>query len=360
MRKCPCASGGEAVMSEVTIKDIARLCGVGISTVSRAINDHPDINPATKKQIQETIEQYGYIPNNSARNLKRTESNAVAILVKGITNPLFSSMIRVLDEKLKRFKFDMLVQHINYDEDEVAVALELIKEKRLKGIVFLGLNYYHPEGELEKINVPFVLGTVGSIFEDEDLSRYSHVALDDEKESYKAVEYLIRKGHRDIAIISAEERDSSVGRLRMQGYKRALAAYQIPEKKELICPVSDEIEHYTMTNGYMTTKKLIESGAPFSAVFAFSDTIAAGVYRAVHEAGLRIPEDVSVVGFDGSELGDYLQPKLTSVAQPVSKMADAIINQLYDMIDGRCGNRTQIFEGKLLEKESVRQIEHKS
>ena len=208
--------------------------------------------------------------------------------------------------------------------------------------------------------MPFVLGTVGSIFEDEDLSRYSHVALDDEKESYKAVEYLIRKGHRDIAIISAEERDSSVGRLRMQGYQRALADYQIPEKKELICPVSDEIEHYTMTNGYMTTKKLIESGAPFSAVFAFSDIIAAGVYRAVHEAGLRIPEDVSVVGFDGSELGDYLQPKLTSVAQPVSKMADAIINQLYDMIDGRCGNRTQIFEGKLLEKESVRQIEHKS
>ena len=245
-------------------------------------------------------------------------------------------------------------------EDEVAIALELIKEKRLKGIIFLGLNYCHPEGELEKINVPFVLGTVGSFFEDEDLSRYSHVALDDEKESYKAVEYLIRKGHRDIAIISAEEKDSSVGRLRMQGYQRALADYQIPEKKELICPVSDEIDHYTMTNGYMTTKKLIESGAPFSAVFAFSDIIAAGVYRAVHEAGLRIPEDVSVVGFDGSELGDYLQPKLTSVAQPVSKMADAIINQLYDMIDGRCGNRTQIFEGKLLEKESVRQIEHKS
>ena len=146
MRKCPCASGGEAVMSEVTIKDIARLCGVGVSTVSRAINDHPDINPTTKKQIQETIEQYGYIPNNSARNLKRTESNVVAVLVKGITNPLFSSMIRVLDEKLKRFKFDMLLQHINYNEDEVAVALELIKEKRLKGIIFLGLNYYHPEG----------------------------------------------------------------------------------------------------------------------------------------------------------------------------------------------------------------------
>ena len=347
-------------MDSINIKDIARICGVGVSTVSRAINNHPDINPETKNMIMQAIKEHNYIPNNSARNLKRTDSKAIAVLIKGISNPFFNKMIRVFEEEIQKKKYLFIMQRVDASEDEVDVALELIKEKRLKGIIFLGLNYYHPEGELEKINVPFVLGTVGSIFEDEDLSRYSHVTLDDEKESYKAVEYLIRKGHRDIAIISAEERDSSVGRLRMQGYQRALADYQIPEKKELICPVSDEIEHYTMTNGYMTTKKLIESGAPFSAVFAFSDIIAAGVYRAVHEAGLRIPEDVSVVGFDGSELGDYLQPKLTSVAQPVSKMADAIINQLYDMIDGRCGNRSQIFEGKLLEKESVRQIEHKS
>ena len=343
-------------MSEITIKDIARLCGVGVSTVSRAINNHPDINPATKKQIQEVIEEYGYIPNNSARNLKRTESNTVAILVKGVTNPLFSAMLKTFDEKLKRIKFTMLLQHVGYEEDEVAIALELIKEKRLKGIIFLGLNYYHPEGELQKISVPFVLGTVGSIFEDEDLSHYSHVTLDDEKESYKAVEYLIQKGHRDIAIISAEERDSSVGRLRMQGYEKALADYQIPEREELICRVSDDMEHYSMENGYVTTKKLIESGQPFTAVFASADTMAAGVYRAVHEAGLRIPEDVSVVGFDGIELGDYLQPKLTTMAQPVDEMADAIIDQLYDQIDGRCDRRNQIFEGKLLEKESVRQI----
>ena len=107
-------------MSEITIKDIARLCGVGVSTVSRAINNHPYINPATKKQIQEVIEEYGYIPNNSARNLKRTESNMVAILVKGVTNPLFSAMLKTFDEKLKRFKFTMLLQHVGYEEDEVA------------------------------------------------------------------------------------------------------------------------------------------------------------------------------------------------------------------------------------------------
>lgn len=344
-------------MPEITIKDIARLCGVGISTVSRAINDHPDINPETKRQIQETIEKYGYIPNNSARNLKRTESNAVAVLAKGITNPLFSTMIKIFGEKLKKYKLSMILQHVSYEEDEVAVALELIKEKRLKGIIFLGSNYYHPQGELKKIRVPFVFSTVGAISEDEDSSRYSHVTVDDMKESYKATKYLLERGHRKIAIISAEEKNSSVGKLRMEGYRKALQEYQIDCNPKLICQVSDEMEHYSMENGYVTTKKLIETGEPFTAVYAMSDILAAGVYRALGEAGLKIPQDVSVVGFDGIELGDYLQPKLTTLAQPVEKMAEATFELLYNIIEENGPNKNLLYEGELIEKDSVREIE---
>lgn len=344
-------------MSEITIKDIAKICGVGVSTVSRAINNHPDINPETRKQIQTVIEQYGYIPNNSARNLKRTESNAVAILIKGITNPLFNEMVKIFDEKLKRHKLTMILQHISYEEDEVAIALELIKEKRLKGIIFLGANYYHPEGELQKINVPFVLSTVGAISEDEDSSRYSHVAVDDARESYKATQYLIEMGHENIAIISAEERDSSVGRLRLEGYLKALKDHKIACNSKLICPVSDEADHYSMPNGYITTKKLLASGEKFTAVYATADVMAAGVYRALIEAGLRIPEDVSVMGFDGIELGDYLQPKLTTLEQPVDELATATFELLYDLIDERCTNKNLLFEGKVIEKESVKRID---
>ncbi|MGI6018567.1 MAG: LacI family DNA-binding transcriptional regulator [Marvinbryantia sp.] len=344
-------------MSEITIKDIARLCGVGISTVSRAINDHPDINPETKRQIQEKIEQYGYIPNNSARNLKRTESNAVAVLAKGITNPLFSTMIKIFGEKLKRYKLSMILQHVSYEEDEVAVALELIKEKRLKGIIFLGSNYYHPQGELKKIRIPFVFSTVGAISEDEDSSRYSHVTIDDMKESYKATKYLLERGHRNIAIISAEEKNSSVGKLRMEGYRKALQEYQIPCNPKLICQVSDEMEHYSMENGYVTTKKLIETGEPFTAVYAMSDILAAGVYRALGEAGLKIPQDVSVVGFDGIELGDYLQPKLTTLAQPVEGLAEATFALLYEMMEEQSKNKNLLYEGTLIEKDSVRKME---
>lgn len=344
-------------MEEITIKDIAKICEVSVSTVSRAINNHPDINPKTRKQIQQVIREYGYIPNNSARNLKRTESNTVAILAKGITNQMFNRMIKVFDEKLKQNKMTMTLQQVEFEEDEVAVALELIKEKRLKGIIFLGSNYYHPDGAMEKITVPFVLSTVGAISGDEELQKYSHVTVNDMKESYKATEYLIQKGHRDIAIISAEEKDSSVGRLRMEGYLKAMQKYGIETNPGLICRVSDEMEHYSMEGGYDTTKKLLLSGEKFSAIYATSDIMAVGVYRALFEAGIRIPEDVSVLGFDGIELGDYIQPKLTTLEQPVEKLAIATIELLQNLMDGKCENQTLMFEGNLIEKESVKRLE---
>lgn len=332
---------------------------MGVSTVSRAINNHPDISTETRKQIQQVIAEYGYIPNNSARNLKRTESNAVAILTKGITNPVFNSMIKVFDEKLRRNHMTMILQHVDYEEDEVAVALELIKEKRLKGIIFLGFNYLHPEGEIDKISVPFVLSTVGMIAEDQKLEYYSHVTVDDKKESYKATQYLIDMGHKDIAIILAEEQSSSVGKLRLDGYLQAFKDNGIVPNPKLIGTVYDNMEHYSMENGYRTTRRLLDSGEKFTAVYATSDTFAVGVYRALREAGLRIPEDVSVMGYDGIELGDYLHPKLTTMAQPVEKLAMETFELLHDLIDDQCGNQTLVFECKLDEKESVKNIKER-
>ena len=119
-------------MAEITIKDIAKECGVGISTVSRALKNHPDINPDTRKKIMEVIEKTGFIPNNSARNLKRTDAKCIAVLVKGITNPFFSNMIQIIEEETQRSKYALVLRHVEPHEDEVDVALELEKEKRLR------------------------------------------------------------------------------------------------------------------------------------------------------------------------------------------------------------------------------------
>ncbi|MFV0238468.1 MAG: LacI family DNA-binding transcriptional regulator, partial [Lacrimispora sphenoides] len=148
-------------MGFINIKDIARLCGVGVSTVSRAINNHPDINPETKNMIMQVIKENNYIPNNSARNLKRTDSRAIAVLIKGIGNPFFSKMIRVFEEEIQKKKYSFILQRVDEQEDEVDVALELIKEKKPRGIVFLGGYFSHSKEELEQLTVPYVLSTIG-------------------------------------------------------------------------------------------------------------------------------------------------------------------------------------------------------
>ena len=140
-------------MAEITIKDIAKECGVGVSTVSRALNNHPDINPETRKKILEVIEQTGFIPNNSARNLKRTDAKCIAMLVKGITNPFFSKMIEIIEDEAKRKRYALVLRHVDAQEDELDVALELEKEKRLRGIDFLGGMLRHSQEKLDKLKV---------------------------------------------------------------------------------------------------------------------------------------------------------------------------------------------------------------
>ena len=237
-------------MSEITIKDIAKLCGVGVSTVSRAINNHPDINPETKDAIMEVIRQNNYIPNNSARNLKRTDAKSIAVLVKGITNPFFSNMIKIMEEEIKRKKYTLVLHHVETTEDEVDVALELVKEKRLRGIVFLGGYFNHSEEKLEKLKVPFVLSTIGGAPETVSKSSYSSVSVDDEKESFNVVEYLIKSGHTKVAILSAPSCDESIGKLRLEGYKKAHKKYQLPLNNELICYMDEGHADYSLENGY--------------------------------------------------------------------------------------------------------------
>lgn len=340
-------------MAEITIKDIAKKCGVGISTVSRALNNHPDINPETRKMILQVIEETGFIPNNSARNLKRTDAKCIAVLVKGITNPVFSNMIRIIEEETQRNKYALVLRHVEMQKDEVDVALELEKEKRLRGIVFLGGLFEHSEEKLRKLNVPFIFSTIGvNILDRAGKVEFSNIAVDDRVESEKMTEYLLGLGHRQIALIT-ERSECPIGRLRMEGYRAAFAKRQLPVPEQLICYVQEEIEHYSMENGYLTAKKLLESGEKVTAIYAVADSLAIGVCRAVLEAGKRIPEDISVAGFDGIEMGEYYNPKLTTIKQPAEEIARKTIRLLLDVIAERKEHQQIIFPAELVVREST-------
>lgn len=343
-------------MFEPTIKDIAKICGVGVSTVSRAINNHPDINPETKEKIMNTIKEYGYVPNNSARNLKRVDAKAIAVLVKGISNPFFANMIKVIEKECKKKHYYMELSHIESDEDEVDAALKVVKEKRLRGIIFLGGLFSHSDEKLRKLTVPFVFSTAGSIPENISKKLYSNICVDDRKESARIVDYLIGLGHEKIAMVVAEPNEQSIGKLRLDGYYEALQAHDIAINPNLVYQTTNEVGHFSMENGYRTTKRLIESGEEFTAVYAMADVLAIGAIRALLESGLRVPEDVSVAGYDGIDVSGYISPSLTTIRQPVEDMAKNTVKLLFDIIAGKKEHQHITFDGELLERESTKEI----
>lgn len=341
-------------MFEPTIKDIAKICGVGVSTVSRAINNHPDINPETKEKIMSTIKEYGYVPNNSARNLKRVDAKAIAVLVKGISNPFFTNMIKVIEEECKKKHYAMELTHIESGEDEVDVALKVVKEKRLRGIIFLGGLFSHSDEKLQKLTVPFVFSTAGSIPENISKNQFSNIGVDDRKESARLIDYLIELGHEKIAIIVAEADQESIGQLRLEGYKDAMKAHQLPINERLILQTSDESGHFSLENGYQTAKRLLATGEEFSALYAVSDTLAIGASRALMEAGKSVPKDVSVAGYDGIEMGNYISPSLTTMRQPVEEMAKDTVKLLFDIIAGKKEHQHITYDAELMIRESTK------
>lgn len=338
-------------MKTITIKDIAKKCGVGISTVSRAINNHPDISDETKSKIMEVIKENNFIPNNSARNLKLLDTRTIAVLIKGIDNPFFQKMIKVFEEEIQKRKYVFTLQRVDSNQDEIEVALELIKEKRLKGIVFLGGNFSHKENKLKEITVPFVLSTI-AMTDKVDKSSYSSVSVDDINESSKVVNYLYNNGHKKIAILAGYCWDESISKLRIEGYCKALKDHNIPINDNLIRYTPLDRESHTMENGYKLAKELLESDEEFTAMYAISDSLAIGACKAILDAGKRIPEDYSVVGFDGLDITSYYNPSITTLCQPIEEMAKETTKILFDLINENIPNQHRVFEGELIERQS--------
>ena len=338
----------------ITIKDIARICGCGVSTVSRALNNHPDINEDTRNKIMEVVKEYKFVPNNSARNLKITDSKTIAILIKGIANPFFMKMIKIMEHEIQMQKYSLILQHVEFDQDEVDVAIELEKEKKLKGIIFLGGYFNHTKEKLDAINVPFVISTVNMT--EEYRGYYSSVAVDDVKESYKIVDYLCKLGHKKILLISADPDDESIGKLRREGYEKALKDNDIKIDEKFIFPMIGGEDSYSMKSGYATMNEALKHTRDFSAVYAVSDAVAIGACRALTDAGIKIPEDVSVAGFDGIDNARYYNPTITTIRQPFEDMAKESITLLFKYIEGEknvLDTQQRTFDAELVVGEST-------
>ena len=347
-------------MGTITIKDIAKQCGVGVSTVSRAINNHPDINKQTKNKVLKVIEEYQFTPNGTARDLKRIQSKTIAILVKGMDNPMFNDMVRIIEKKMEKTQYSFYMQHVEETQNEIEIAKQLIVEKKVKGIIFLGGSYVLFKERGQEIKIPFVLSTVGDIAHSSVKNTKivcSSVSVDDEMESHKMINHLCQIGHRRIAMLAATKKDESIGKMRLEGYKRALEENGIAIDDNLIFYMSDDEPTYTMQSGYKLMKQLLLSEEQFTAVFSVSDLVAIGAGKAIFEAGKKIPEDYSVVGFDGLENTFYYHPSITTVKQPIEEMASESAELLFEMIQSKKGIPHKTFAAELVVRESLKAVD---
>jgi len=332
------------------IKDIAKLSQVSVSTVSRVINNHPDVKYETRERILEVIKQTNYIPNNSARILKKNNDKSIGILVKGVYNPFFSEMVKIMSDKIKQANYTMILQY--YDQkskEDVNALITFIKEKKLQGVICLGGDFTDISDDNFK-DVSVVLTSVTNISKTA-FNKFSSIGIEDEKSAYKATEYLIKNGHRTILLIIGSYEDIGAGKLRVDGYRQALNNYGLCYDEELVA-----IGDYSFDKAYNATIDILKNRKDITAIFAISDIMAIGAAKAVINSGYRIGDDISIMGFDGMEMGKYYNPSITTIYQPKTKMANMSVELLLSLMNKKGKNKHITLDTKLVEGESCKPI----
>lgn len=313
----------------MTIKDIAKEAGVAVGTASRVLNNNPNVSEETRKRVLEVVEKYNFRLNNNAKHLKKQNNDGIAIIVKGTKNMLFASLVEMLQGLIKEKGFACLIYYIDEEEDEVQQALQVCVERLPMGILFLGSNLENFRKGFQQIKIPCVMVTNSA--ENLQYENLSSVSIDDAKAAETAIEHLIDLGHKKIGIMGGEMEYTNPAKLRYVGCQAAFDRREIPFTPQ----IQFEQAYFSMDSGYQAMLRLLQKMPDITAVFAMSDVMALGAIRAIRDQGLRVPEDISVVGFDGIELGQYTTPRLTTIKQPNMEIAKQCVDLLLHCISNK-------------------------
>lgn len=322
----------------MTIKDIAKESGYSVGTVSRVLNNSTEVSEKARKAILEVVEKYHFQLNSNAKHLKMQNRNGIAIIIKGTQNMLFASIVEQMQGLIKKESYDSRVFYIDENENEVEQAIQICRERKPLGIMFLGSNLKYFRERFSGVDVPCVLVTNSA--EELKFSNLSSVTTNDEEAANYAIKYLFSLGHKDIAVLGGDTDVSRAALSRSLGCSRAFREENIsydPERQYVAA-------RFTMEDGYYSMNKLLDIMPELSAVFAMSDVMAIGAMRAIIDRGLRIPEDISVVGFDGIDLARYLKPTLTTIRQHRENIAIKSVNILLEHIDDESKEAVHIVE----------------
>lgn len=320
----------------MTIKDIARRCGVSVSTVSRVLNNHPDVSDAVRQKVQEVVRTHHYVPNNSARDLVKPQSDAIGLVVRGVGNPFYTEVILAIEQAVGQAGYVLVLHFIRAGEDELRAGAELVRSKKLQGLILLGGCFDYAPDDVALLNkVPFVCCSFTNSFGKLAEDSYSSVTINDQTEACRATQMLIAQGHRKIAILLDSVHDRSISELRYRGYCDALREAGLALDSALV----QETGSFALSAAYAGTRHLLDRQKEITAIFAIADSLAMAAIKALHDCGKHIPDDCSVIAIDGIPMSSYTIPTLTTLSQPKTEMGKESVHMLIDMIKGQAGNR---------------------
>ena len=293
----------------MTIRDIAELSGFSVGTVSRVLNDSPNVSEKTREKILKVVEENHFEPNSYARTLKQHSSNEILVIVKGFANTFMASLLESMQMLVEEKGFSFRVSYINENDNEVLMAKRQCDTAKPQGIIFLGSSLPNFEADFNGITIPCIIATNSA--ESLGYENLSSVATDDRTAARIAMEYLFKLGHQHIGILGGRSLDSRPVYQRYKGIREAFEHEKIPFDPEKCY----EGSLFSLSDGYTAMNRLVDRYSDMTAVFAMSDLTAIGAMRALEDRNINVPEEISVFGFDGIEYAGFITPRLTTIRQ---------------------------------------------
>lgn len=304
-------------------KEIAKLAGVSSATISRVTNNEPGVSPKTAIKIRRLIKEYGYVQNAIARGLKTSNSKTIGFLVPDISNPFFPAVLSGIESLCVKNGYNLILQNTNQNTLREINAIDMLLQHRVDGLIAIIVD---GEGnQLEQfttMGIPVVL-----IDRLTRKGEYDSVIIDNMGGMAQGVEYLAQLGHKKIALIHGPTNISPCGEERMTGYLTAMRNAGLKVVKEYIIDGNS-----TEEGGYLCTKELIQSPNPPTAIFTVNNFMTMGAYKALADARVRVPKEVSLLGFDDFSLAAYLSPPISLMSRPTVEMGRIATEMLLERL----------------------------
>lgn len=333
-------------MSKVTLMDIATKANVSKTTVSMVLNNKPNnISEKTKNNIFEIAKELEYVPNSLARGLSTKKSYTIGVLVPDIQNPFFNQMIKVIEKILEEKGYSIIICNNYSNKERERNNIRLLLSKIVDGVIIAAVDDSDENfSMLEKNKVPFVI--VDRIVDNDE--KYNSVFCDNKLGINMGMDYLYSKGKRKIGFVSGNK-DMAVANIRLQSYIEKSIELGVYDKD---FNIQDE---FTMEGGFNATKRLLAKNKKIDSIFYSSDIMAIGGIKYLLRSGYKIPEDISILGFDNINIGSFIEPELTTIAQPIDDIVKESANMLIALMDDKSLERSsKIKKPFLVERATVK------